>query len=346
MNFYNNELYGDFYFHYDANGTLLSADYLVEHWTVDYYWDENGNLEYIDFVDCVEYSGTFYYITNIQGDVIALVDESGNLLVEYTYDAWGNILDTVYYGDAQYYASYNPFRYRGYIYDIETGLYYLNSRYYDPEIGRFINADAFVATGQGIIGNNIFAYCGNNPVNRIDIRGYLWDAVFDVFSLGVSIVDVIKHPDDPMSWLGAAADVASLIIPCVSGGGAAVRAATKADDVIDTVKAIDNADDVLDAAKAIDNVQTVAKVHGNSLSTTKEAIGYLLRNKTTNEIMKFGETTRGLKRYTNKFYFENNVYMDIIARGSKYDMHYWQHDQIIDYYNKHGHRPPWNKSFW
>ena len=59
MNFYNNELYGDFYFHYDANGTLLSADYLVEHWTVDYYWDENGNLEYIDFVDCVEYSGTF-----------------------------------------------------------------------------------------------------------------------------------------------------------------------------------------------------------------------------------------------------------------------------------------------
>ena len=125
-----------------------------------------------------------------------------------------------------------------------------------------------------------------------------------------------------------------------------MRAAAKADDVVDTVKAIDNADDVLDAAKAIDNVQTVAKVHGNSLSTTKEAIGYLLRNKTTNEIMKFGETTRGLKRYTNKFYFENNVYMDIIARGSKYDMHYWQHDQIIDYYNKHGHRPPWNKSFW
>ena len=65
----------------------------------------------------------------------------------------------------------NPYLYRGYRYDRETGLYYLNSRYYDPETGRFLNADVFVSTGQGVLGNNMFAYCLNNPVNRIDDSG-------------------------------------------------------------------------------------------------------------------------------------------------------------------------------
>ena len=67
----------------------------------------------------------------------------------------------------------NPLRYRGYVYDIETGYYYLQSRYYDPEIGRFINADAFVSTGQGLLSNNMFAYCGNDPVNKYDPSGHM-----------------------------------------------------------------------------------------------------------------------------------------------------------------------------
>ncbi len=66
---------------------------------------------------------------------------------------------------------FNPLRYRGYYYDRETGFYYLNSRYYDPKIGRFINADSYVSTGQGIVGYNMFAYCGNNPVNASDPMG-------------------------------------------------------------------------------------------------------------------------------------------------------------------------------
>ena len=65
----------------------------------------------------------------------------------------------------------NPLRYRGYIYDTETELYYLQSRYYDPQVGRFLNADALVSTGQGILGNNMFAYCNNNPVNYTDFKG-------------------------------------------------------------------------------------------------------------------------------------------------------------------------------
>jgi len=91
---------------------------------------------------------------------------TGILPVTYSYDAWGNVLTAT--GDL---ANINPFRYRSYYYDAETYFYYLQSRYYDPAIGRFINADAFVSTGQGILGNNMFAYCNNNPVNLSDPNG-------------------------------------------------------------------------------------------------------------------------------------------------------------------------------
>ena len=90
-----------------------------------------------------------------------------------------------------------PFRYRNYVYDTETGLYYLQSRYYDPKVGRFINADAFASTGQGVLGNNMFAYCGNNPVNYEDLTGlapraifataYQYDGDFSVFGVGQAI---------------------------------------------------------------------------------------------------------------------------------------------------------------
>ena len=114
---------------------------------------------------------TYYYVTNLQGDVSAILNSSGTAVVLYTYDAWGNILTTT--GSmATTLGTLNPLRYRGYVYDAETGLYYLQSRYYNPELGRFINADAYVSTGQGFVGNNMFAYCGNNPVNCSDPSGY------------------------------------------------------------------------------------------------------------------------------------------------------------------------------
>ena len=98
-------------------------------------------------------STTYYYVTNLQGDVIAILNSEGTPVVTYTYDAWGNHLSTT--GSmASTLGTINPLRYRGYVYDQETGLYYLQSRYYNPEMGRFINADAFNSTGQGILGNN------------------------------------------------------------------------------------------------------------------------------------------------------------------------------------------------
>jgi hypothetical protein len=87
--------------------------------------------------------------------------------------------------------------------------------------------------------------------------------------------------------------------------------------------------------------------HGNSLNTTKPAKGYALRNNDTDDILKYGETTRGEKRYTQKYLIENNVYMDFQAKGTKREMHDWQHEKILDYKaNNNGQRPPLNKSDW
>ena len=119
----------------------------------------------------VVYNGTvYYYALNLQGDVVAILDMDGDPVVHYTYDAWGNILSSSGSMDTTL-GLHNPLRYRGYVYDQETGLYYLQSRYYNPEWGRFINADAFVSTGQGSLGNNMFTYCLNNPVNNSDPGG-------------------------------------------------------------------------------------------------------------------------------------------------------------------------------
>ena len=112
---------------------------------------------------------TYYYVLNLQGDIVKLVTSSGSVVATYEYDAWGNILSQS--GEM---ASINPLRYRGYYYDTETGFYYLQSRYYDSVNRRFINADSYASTGQGFIGANMFAYCGNNPVRRIDSAGMNW----------------------------------------------------------------------------------------------------------------------------------------------------------------------------
>ncbi len=120
---------------------------------------------------------TYYYILNLEGDVVALADRSGAIVAQYTYDPFGKPL-TVEDGsnrpvesDPGHIANRNPLRYRGYYYDRETGLYYLQSRYYDPAICRFINADAYAATGISFIGCNMFAYCHNDPINFADFGG-------------------------------------------------------------------------------------------------------------------------------------------------------------------------------
>ena len=119
----------------------------------------------------VVYNGTYYYyVTDLQGDVVAIVDTQGEKVVEYLYDAWGRLLIT---GGtkATDLDVHNPLRYRGYVYDPETGLYYLQSRYYNPTLGRFLSSDIVYDTDAGLQGFSLFLYCGNNPTNRVDASG-------------------------------------------------------------------------------------------------------------------------------------------------------------------------------
>ena len=142
----------------------------------------------------VVYQGASYiYATNLQGDVVAILNTSGTKVVTYAYDAWGNVL-SVTGSMKDTLGKINPIRYRGYVYDHETGLYYLQSRYYDPEIGRFINADAFASTGQGITGNNMFAYCGNNPIMFVDRTGTYMERINTVLENILEITrKVVRH---------------------------------------------------------------------------------------------------------------------------------------------------------
>ena len=131
------------YYTYDADGDLISMNL-------------NGK--------------EYFYIRNVQNDVIGLHDSEGKVVVSYSYDTWGNIVSIT--GSLKDSVGVkNPYRYRGYRYDEETGLYYLQSRYYNAEWGRFINGDNYGGTKGEILSHNVFAYCLNNPVNMEDGSG-------------------------------------------------------------------------------------------------------------------------------------------------------------------------------
>ena len=137
---------------------------------LDFIYDESGKP--FAMIDQLGASPkTYYYVLNLQGDVVKLVTESGAVAASYEYDAWGKILSSS--GSK---AEINPLRFRGYYYDTETGFYYLQSRYYDPVTHRFINADApeySEIAADSLDDTNLFAYCSNNPVMRVDETGEL-----------------------------------------------------------------------------------------------------------------------------------------------------------------------------
>ena len=166
--------------------TLDGMRILTEQWGnifIAYIYDENGapiGMQYRTSCYTEDVFDYFYFEKNLQGDIIAVYNESGTKLVSYVYDAWGNHTAAYTNGGASTGAQYNPFRYRGYYYDNELGLYYLNSRYYDANTGRFISPDRIDVLGvtpDQLTDKNLYAYCDNNPITREDGDGEFWNVV-------------------------------------------------------------------------------------------------------------------------------------------------------------------------
>ena len=141
-----------------------------------YLYDGSGQLT------AIRYKGAdYYYIRDGLMSITGLVDANGTAVVNYRYDSWG-MLTGITGSMAGTLGKDNPYRFKGYYYDEETGMYYLKSRYYQPEICRFISADNYASTGQGILGHNVYCYCGNNPVNAMDPDGHLFKKLRKVFN--------------------------------------------------------------------------------------------------------------------------------------------------------------------
>lgn len=216
---------------------------------------------------------TYWFEKNLQGDIIAVYDEDGTKLVEYLYDAWGNFT-TEYFnlGEYDYALDFNPFRYRGYYYDEETGFYYLNSRYYDPVTGRFINPDNIAVlslTPDALTDKNLYAYCDNNPVMRADHGGEFWNlligaAVGATISLVSSVISEVIEGN--WEWK----DVGQIFISTTIGAaeGALIALAPQAAAAISFVASA--ADTAINGIIEGDEVQSIVV---NSI--TSGAIGAL-----------------------------------------------------------------------
>ena len=186
---------------YVWQGSKLAAD-ITDAYALYFHYDSTGDV--IGFTRTANGTDTeYFYVKNLQGDILKVITATGTEAATYTYDAWGKLLTSS--GDL---ADINPLRYRGYFYDTETGLYYLQSRYYDPEVGRWINIDnvEYLGTEDELISYNLFTYCLNNPVNRTDENGNL------------------SLPNWAKVAIGAVALAGAVALTVATGGGAAAVA--------------------------------------------------------------------------------------------------------------------------
>ena len=320
-------------------------------------YDEMGNIwEAICYIGGSTTPVRYYYRTNAQGDVKQIVDSNYNVVAYYAYDAWGKLLAVLDGNDnpitdSSHFAVVNPFRYRGYVYDTETGFYYLQSRYYDPEIGRFINADGEISGIEiGAKGYNLFAYCYNDPVNMFDETGQWpsWGRVLKA-AIGVAIIAVaVAAIVVAAPVLTAAATVgyvsgivaASGTIVCASvatvcGGSLIGEAITGKNPVRDLVGQ-DNFDAIttISTAGAAQGLSDMSALRGTSSPGAKSR----------SKLEKYVENPEKIKNVPvpkiEKIALKEGLSTGTLTRGSHEGQGfkvYWGGDRLIQYHPGGGH---------
>ena len=202
-------------YYYDSNQKLIAIYGLFGN-IMHFYYDGDGKI------NSMSYAGEmYYYVTNLMGDVTKLLKSDGTVAANYEYDAWGKLLSVTdangkTIGSSMHIGLMNPFRYRGYVYDDETGLYYLQSRYYDPTTGRFVNADEpymISVTGTHVIGSNLFEYSENSPINNTDPTGHSTASIIlNVASMALSYAALFSGWIWVKILVGVALGIASFVI--------------------------------------------------------------------------------------------------------------------------------------
>jgi RHS repeat-associated core domain len=240
-----------------------------------YTYDSSDNLVSMN-LNGVEY----YYIRNAQNDIIGLIDKDGTQVASYTYDSWGKLISikdgsgvdiTNDTGSVGY---KNPYRYRGYRYDTEAGMYYLNARYYNPEWGRFINADGITGTPGELLSENMFAYCANNPINREDPSGYLWGFIKELISQVSNAINALK----PVYAVAGGAAIADGPLPVGDAIGLVITTVATAGAIgYGIYKTITSSD-----------TKAIPIEHGNGKKSNKPQHGYEIYNKNTGDVVKVG----------------------------------------------------------
>jgi RHS repeat-associated protein len=174
------------YYYYDDSNNLVG---LTQGSTTMFFYYDSDNSPV-----SMSYNGTmYYYVKDLQGDIVKIINKNGTVYGTYTYDSWGNIVSST--GDSSV-SRLNPLRYRGYVYDNDTKLYYLQSRYYDPAIGRFVNPDVYFDTDTGtLLSTNMYSYCENNPIISRDLDGRCTAVLASVAVAGAS------NSWNPVGWV-------------------------------------------------------------------------------------------------------------------------------------------------
>ncbi len=198
---------------------------------LEFLYDENGRL-----YGFVKDEKKYFYIKDITGTILGIADESGAIVGKYEYSAYGKCTITQNVNNI---ATINPFRFKCYYYDEESGMYYCHTRYFVPEWGRWLNADnPNFLQFDNINGLNLFAYCNNNPVMYSDPSGLVWDTVLDLFFIFWDIYELCANDGYKKweNWLALVVDVTFAVIPFATGGGSQIVKISKATDKISDIK--------------------------------------------------------------------------------------------------------------